>query len=181
MAEKYVVGRASDLADGERVIVNAFGRSIGVFNIAGRFYAFLNRCPHRGAQICRGDVLSRLESDRPGQFVLDRSRRYLVCPWHGWEYDIVTGQSWFDPVKKARPFRVDVETGQVVADEMSEGSAVDPGTDVAQFIDPVTHRIKGPYHASVVPVGVEDEYIVLSLKTQPAREAADGADGKGRV
>lgn len=178
--EKVVLARAADLADGERLIVTVQGRSIGVFNVAGRFYAFLNRCPHRGAQLCKGDIVGRLESDRPGEFRLDPEQRFLACPWHGWEFDLETGQSWFDPARtKARPFRVDVETGEIVAEEIASGQALELGEDMADFIDPQTRRIRGPYRAEALPVAVEDDYLVLWLRRQAPNAVAPAAAGKG--
>jgi nitrite reductase/ring-hydroxylating ferredoxin subunit len=179
-SEKVVLARAADLADGERLIVTVQGRSIGIFNVGGRFYAFLNRCPHRGAELCKGDILGSLESDRPGEFRLDPERRFLACPWHGWEYDLETGESWFDPARtKARPFRVDVEAGQIVAEDIASGRALELGEDMADFIDPQTRRIRGPYRAEVLPVAVEDEYLVLSLRRRAPNAAASAAARKG--
>jgi nitrite reductase/ring-hydroxylating ferredoxin subunit len=178
--EKVVLARAADLAEGERLIVTVQGRSIGIFNVAGRFYAFLNRCPHRGAQLCKGDIVGRLESDRPGHFRLDPDRRFLACPWHGWEFDLETGESWFDPARtKARPFRVDVETGEIVAEDIAAGRALELGEDMADFIDPQTRRIRGPYRAEVLPVAVEDDYLVLRLRRAAPVSAASVAAGKG--
>jgi nitrite reductase/ring-hydroxylating ferredoxin subunit len=173
LQKKYVVARASDILEGQRLIVDVAGRSIGIFNIEGRFYAFLNRCPHRGAELCKGEVLGLVRSKRPGEWELDSSRKFLVCPWHGWEFDVETGHSWFDPNRmKARPFSIDVESGEVVKEELEGGEAVRPGADVARFVDPVTHRIKGPYEADKIPVTIEDDYIVLSLRRQqPAGRA----------
>ena len=57
----------------------------------------INRCPHQGAPLCRGALLSRLESPAPGEYRLTRQGEMLRCPWHCWEFDIRTGQSWCDP------------------------------------------------------------------------------------
>jgi nitrite reductase/ring-hydroxylating ferredoxin subunit len=176
-ASKVVVAKASDIGVGERLIVTVDKMSIGVFNVDGRFYAFLNRCPHRGAQLCRGDVLSGLEADRPGELVRDVTRKYLVCPWHGWEFDIATGASWFDPGRmKARPFAVEVESGDNVADDVSEGRAVQPAQGGVQCIDPVTHRQRGPYQASVIPVEIENDYVVLSIRRFPATASSSNKE-----
>jgi 3-phenylpropionate/trans-cinnamate dioxygenase ferredoxin subunit len=178
--KKVVLARAADVSDGERLIVTVNGRSIGIFNVAGRFYAFLNRCPHRGAQLCKGDIVGQLESDRPGEFRLDPERRFLACPWHGWEFDLETGESWFDPARtKARPFRVDVETGEIVSEELAAGRALELGEDMADFIDPKTRRIRGPYRAEALPVAVEDDYLVLSLGRRAPESTASAAVGKG--
>lgn len=166
---KYVVARAKDLPDGARILVNVRGRSIGVFNVEGRFYAVLNRCPHHGGQLCKGDVIGLVESDRPGDMRLDRSKKLIACPWHAWEFDLETGQSWFNPERtRARPFAVSAVSGEDVAREVEAGSARAPASPDARFVDPVGHRIKGPYTASVLPVEVEDEYLVLSLRNVAA-------------
>ena len=83
MASEFVVAKARDLPDGSRMIVEAGGRSIGVFNVRGRFYALLNRCPHQGAELCRGEVFGLVESDRPGDVRLNPAAPYISCPWHG--------------------------------------------------------------------------------------------------
>ena len=37
----------------------------------------------------------------------------LRCPWHGWEYDIRTGQSWWDPGRtRVRSYDVTIEAGE---------------------------------------------------------------------
>ncbi|MDF2439188.1 MAG: hypothetical protein JWN98_172, partial [Abditibacteriota bacterium] len=47
MSERYIVCKASELPAGERKIIDANGRSIGVFNVHGRYYALRNLCPHQ--------------------------------------------------------------------------------------------------------------------------------------
>jgi nitrite reductase/ring-hydroxylating ferredoxin subunit len=175
---KFIVARMTDIAPGERLIVNVLGRSVGVLNVDGVYHAFLNRCPHRGAQLCHGDVVGALESSTPGEFVLNNEKKFLQCQWHGWEFDLVTGESWFDPVKmRARPFGVQVEQGSELAAEVDEGVAGVPDNASPQFVDPATHRIKGPYTADVVPVTVEDDYIVITMRRRPP--SANGSASVG--
>src|SRR5687768_15644000 len=50
----HFVCRTDELPPGERKIVSANGRSIGVFNVGGRYYALRNLCPHRAAPLCLG-------------------------------------------------------------------------------------------------------------------------------
>ena len=64
-SRKYVVGRASDVAEGERLIVSVNNRSIGIFNVDGKFYGLPNSCPHKGAEMCRGVLLGELSLLRP--------------------------------------------------------------------------------------------------------------------
>ncbi|MBW0101020.1 Rieske (2Fe-2S) protein [Pseudonocardia sp. KRD291] len=150
----YVVARCADIAEGERVIVDIDGRSVGVFNVGGRFYAFLNHCPHQGAELCRGDIVGAMSSRRPGEYEYAPDRKYLTCPWHGWEFDIETGQSYFDPGRtRIRPYRVAVEAGRDVL--AGQDGAGDVGAD---------GRRPGPYVADTLTVRVEDDYVVVETR-----------------
>lgn len=89
---------ASELLPGERKIIDTGdGRSIGVFNVKGKYYALRNLCPHAGAELCRGVVTGMNESSEVGEYRWVREGEILRCPWHGWEFDILTGRSIFNP------------------------------------------------------------------------------------
>jgi nitrite reductase (NADH) small subunit len=106
----HVVGPASEIAPGGRKIVNVAGRSIGVFNVEGRFYALRNVCPHQGAPLCLGSVKGTAEESPPGEYVWGREGRILRCPWHGWEFDLATGHSVFNPHRtRVRRYQVTVQ------------------------------------------------------------------------
>ena len=94
---RHVVATVDEIAPGTCKVVTIKGREIGVFNINQEFFALINRCPHQGAPLCRGKILSKLESPMPGEYRLTRKGEMLRCPWHCWEFDIRTGQSWCDP------------------------------------------------------------------------------------
>ncbi|MES1169601.1 MAG: Rieske 2Fe-2S domain-containing protein [Leifsonia sp.] len=171
-----MVARVGDIGVGERVIVEIGGRSIGVFNVDGRFYAVLNRCPHGGAEICKGQVVSAVTSERPGEIEIDPTKKFLACPWHGWEFDLETGQSWFDPVRtRARMFEVGVSSGELVTSKLDAGEAAVADIGTAEVVDGTTHRIKGPFTAEVLPVQIEDDYVVVSLRP-PTAPAASGTE-----
>jgi 3-phenylpropionate/trans-cinnamate dioxygenase ferredoxin subunit len=133
---RHVVAQAGEIAPGARKLVTVGGREIGVFNVNGAFFAILNRCPHAGASLCKGRVMPLIESDEPGQYRVSRQGELLRCPWHGWEFDLRTGQSWCDPQE------IQVKTYPVT---------VEPGARVA----------KGPYVAETFPVSVEHDYVVV--------------------
>jgi 3-phenylpropionate/trans-cinnamate dioxygenase ferredoxin subunit len=181
---KFVVGRADDLAEGERMVAVVNNRSIGIFNIGGRYYGLLNRCPHRGAELCKGRFAGNLSATAPGDYQYDATNQLLMCPWHGWEFDVPTGQSYFDPKGvRARPYEVEVSNGAIVAREIEAGEtgftpqeyaavagdqAPGPG-DQAPRSD---GRIPGPYKAETVEITVEDDYLVVNLRPpRPARPA----------
>ncbi len=122
---KYVVAEASEIEPGERRMVTVAGRSIGVFNVGGEFFALRNRCPHQGGRLCEGVLWGVLRSDRPGDFDHSPSREILACPWHGWEFSVRTGESWCAP-ERLRVRRYDVETvagEEIAASDGSDGEA----------------------------------------------------------
>jgi nitrite reductase/ring-hydroxylating ferredoxin subunit len=107
---KHVVARTGEIPPGGRKLVTVRGREIGIFNLDGAFFALFNRCPHQGAPLCSGEIVSRLESALPGDYRLSRPGEMLRCPWHCWEFDIRTGQSWCEPNSVlARTFPVTTE------------------------------------------------------------------------
>lgn len=75
MAGFVTVAKVSELGPGEARLVTAGTRKLALFNIAGTFYAIDNACKHRGGPLCEGE----LEGST------------VICPWHGWEYDVRTG------------------------------------------------------------------------------------------
>jgi nitrite reductase/ring-hydroxylating ferredoxin subunit len=96
MAE-VVVARADELGPGQRKLVEVGGRSIGVFNVDGAYFAVRNRCPHQGGPLCEGTQFAPLAAPAPGQYDRGPDGMIIRCPWHGWEFDVRTGRSWFDP------------------------------------------------------------------------------------
>ncbi|GAB4461983.1 MAG: hypothetical protein OHK0029_28130 [Armatimonadaceae bacterium] len=108
---------AAELPPGEKRIVTdpETGRSVGVFNIQGEYFAIKNVCPHLGAPLCQGSVHA---THRPGDlFELrpDLHGRILRCPWHGWEFDIVTGKGLYDATSRVATYACHVdENGDVI-------------------------------------------------------------------
>lgn len=137
---KHVIGTVDEIPPGERKIVEVAGRTIGVFNVGGEFYALRNTCPHQGGPLCQGRVSGFLMARVPGEYSYTRRGEIVRCPWHGWEFDIKTGQSWFDPVQtRVRAYPVTVETvaeqeGAAGADA-GEGDGLEKGPYVAETYD----------------------------------------------
>jgi nitrite reductase/ring-hydroxylating ferredoxin subunit len=145
---RFAVARENEIPPGGRLIVDVAGRSIGIFNVDGKLYALRNRCPHNGGPLCEGGAIySLFDSPRPGVYMVDPSRKFVTCPWHGWEYDIATGQSWFDPVgSRVRAYAVSVV----------------PGANSDESIK-TTERVKGPYVAETYEVAVSDSLVVVDV------------------
>jgi 3-phenylpropionate/trans-cinnamate dioxygenase ferredoxin subunit len=110
MSRAFVVGKVSEIPPGERKIVDVGGRTIGVFNVKGRFYALRNLCPHQGAPLCQGSLKGTALPSAPGEYLWGREGEILSCPWHGWEFDVTTGRSIVNPHRtRVRTFEVSVQ------------------------------------------------------------------------
>ena len=133
---RHIVARTTDIPAGSNKVVTIEGREIAVFHINGEFFALLNRCPHEGAPISKAQPVAKLESDEPGQYRRSRVGELLRCPWHGWEFDIRNGRSYFDPRNcKVRSYAV----------------TVTPGEELTQ----------GRYVAETFPVTVDGSYVIV--------------------
>jgi len=154
---KVVVGKVSDFEDGDRKIIDVNGKSIGVFLIGGRFYALRNRCPHQFGPLCVGTLAPRAISSGPGDVRMDSGPPLLACPWHGWEYDIATGQSFMGPGR-----------GNMAA--LAYDVSVHPGSELA-VSQRADGRVPGPYVAETVPVSVEQDYVVV--EDSPTRQGTE--------
>jgi nitrite reductase/ring-hydroxylating ferredoxin subunit len=140
----YVVASVGEIPPGGRKIVEVAGRSIGVFNVGGRFYALRNRCPHQGGPLCQGRLSGVVVASRAGEYEYVRDGEVLRCPWHGWEFDVKTGQSWIDPERlRVRAYPVTVETRG------------DTG---------VPDRVPGPYVAELYDVTVDGDVVVVHVR-----------------
>lgn len=90
------VARAGEIGEGERKLVRIEEWMVGVFRWRGRYYAYKNRCAHQGGPVCLGVLLGKVEAvlsadrDVIGERFSEQEM-HLVCPWHGYEYEISTG------------------------------------------------------------------------------------------
>jgi len=150
---RYVVATTSEIPPGGNKVVTIAGREIVVFHINGEFFALLNRCPHEGAPLAKAACVAHLTAPEPGRFKRSRVGEMLRCAWHGWEFDIRTGQSYFDPQRtRVRTFPVAIEAGEALA--------------------------RGPYVAETFPVTVEENYVLVDVGGPARPGAADGVRGQ---
>ena len=114
MAQPNFVCNEAEVTQGAARIVKVRSLSIGLFRTGdGRIRALLNVCPHRGAPLCEGPQCGTTESIDDFEFNYVRDNDIVRCAWHGWEFDIATGQSLVDPNVKARTLPVEVNDGKV--------------------------------------------------------------------
>jgi nitrite reductase (NADH) small subunit len=111
------LGPLDDFADGKITIREVEGRSVGIFRKGSEFTAMLNICPHRAAPVCQGVVGGTMLPSGPGEYVYGLEGVVLRCPWHGWEFDLRSGES-IGPVDKRNLTMVEVavEEDQVFVD-----------------------------------------------------------------
>jgi nitrite reductase/ring-hydroxylating ferredoxin subunit len=113
----FHVASETAIPDGGGLLVEADGIEVGVFKVKGRLQAYENRCCHQGGPVCTGEVIGRYEqvlrSDRTvaGERFADDEVR-IACPWHGWEYDLETGECIADRRFRLRRVEVEVRDGE---------------------------------------------------------------------
>ena len=135
---KHVVAAVKDFPPGERRALTLGGRPVVIFNIKGEYFALLNKCPHQGAPLSHAHLTGLAGANGVGQPCISRIGEILTCPNHGWEFDVRTGQSWFDPAKT----RVRTYTSEV-----SSGGQL----------------VKGPYKAETFQVEIDQDYVVVTV------------------
>ena len=99
MSELIKLASASELPPAGEVKEFALGeRMICVANVDGNITALDNVCLHVGGPL--------------GQGVIEGGK--LICPWHGWEYDPLTGQAGTNPGLRVAVYCIKVENGDVM-------------------------------------------------------------------
>ena len=94
---RVLVGPVASIAEGERKIIQAEDHSVGVFHLDDRWYALSNSCLHRGGPVCTGTLEGTT----------------LTCPWHGYQYDIRTGELLLDHTSCLPTYKVLLQDDQV--------------------------------------------------------------------
>jgi len=90
--------KTADLKPGDAKVVECEGKTIALCNAGGQFYAVDNTCLHRGGPL--------------GEGFIDGTT--LTCPWHGWQYDLTTGQSTINPNARLSCYETKVEGEDVL-------------------------------------------------------------------
>jgi nitrite reductase/ring-hydroxylating ferredoxin subunit len=114
-AEKFVA-KLAEMNDGDRRIVFVGDNEIGVFRHEGEFYAYSNFCLHQGGPACEGLTIAKVEERlRPdktsmGLFFAE-DEMHFVCPWHGMEYDMRTGECVSNRKMKLKKYKT-VQKGE---------------------------------------------------------------------
>lgn len=76
------------------------GRVYALFHVDGQISAIDGICPHQGGPLAEGQVEGTC----------------VICPWHGWEFDIRTGKTPLGPKIKQAVYAVKVEGQDVLVE-----------------------------------------------------------------
>ena len=91
------VARADEVPPGTVARVQAGEREIALVHCDDGFFAMQNECLHLKGPLGEGHLEGCV----------------LTCPWHGWQYDVHTGENEFDRAIKLETYEVKVEDGEV--------------------------------------------------------------------
>jgi nitrite reductase/ring-hydroxylating ferredoxin subunit len=97
VGQLVTVARVEDVPPGTSRMVAADDVELALHNVDGTFYATPGHCLHLGGPL--------------GEGVLEDC--VITCPWHGWQYDVSTGENEFDRAIVLETFDVVVEDGDV--------------------------------------------------------------------
>lgn len=87
MSDYVRIAGVGEIPPGSAKAFEVSGREIAVFHLDDGFYAISNTCSHKGARLCDGTIV--------GSSVL--------CPWHGAEFRITTGEALTPPARIGVP------------------------------------------------------------------------------
>ena len=112
--ERAVALPLAELPPGTSTTVKAFGTTVAVFNVEGQVFALSNHCPHHGGPLCHGRISGAVLPSQPYEYRYGREGRVLTCPWHGWEFDIESGRTIFDPSVRVKIYEARIEKDEIV-------------------------------------------------------------------
>lgn len=72
----------------------------------GELFAVVDKCLHQGGPLSRGRCQGTTEGDKVGDYRYVREGEVIKCPWHGYEYEAMTGRALAEPERQLRTFRV---------------------------------------------------------------------------
>lgn len=93
MATRQNVATTAELPnDGSRLVVEVEGREIAIFRIDGELHAVANFCVHQGGPLCEGALTGRtVVGDDGWEWEYEGTEKHVLCPWHGWMFDVTSG------------------------------------------------------------------------------------------
>jgi nitrite reductase/ring-hydroxylating ferredoxin subunit len=97
MARLVKVAEVNELSPGQGKLVEVDGQEIALFNVNGALYAMGAVCPHEGGPLQEGEI----------------DGGTVICPWHGYDYNLKTGECSVDPELRVTTYVVKTEANDV--------------------------------------------------------------------
>lgn len=115
---KQVVCKQSELKPGELKVVYINERTAVVVgcNAKQEYFAVRDLCPHQGARLSGGKLTWKTEASEPCQYHVAREGEILRCPWHSFDYDVMTGESIVEKNIKVKTYKVIVDKDYILID-----------------------------------------------------------------
>ncbi|PWK76733.1 Rieske 2Fe-2S domain-containing protein [Aminobacter sp. AP02] len=118
-SQQIVLGRHDELKKRQRMVIDVDGVGIGIYFVGDEVRAYLNICPHMGGPVCQGKIMPRTleqvaDNGKSLGLGFSKEQLHIVCPWHGFEFDMLTGRHPIDPSVGLTPIPVQVTNGEVV-------------------------------------------------------------------
>src|SRR6202034_4378674 len=115
--EEIAIGKLNDIADGDYKIFAVEELEVGIFRTGSKVLAYENVCPHAGGPVCQGKIFHQVEEiimpDKKSAGLRFGKQRHIVCPWHGYEFDLATGCHPGDSTVRLTPVKVAVRDGEI--------------------------------------------------------------------
>jgi len=111
------IGKLGEFADGDYRVLAVGDFEVGIFRRGKKLLAYENECPHYGGPVCQGKVIRQVEEvinpDKTSRGLRFSKHDNVICPWHGYEYDLATGRHPGDPTMRLKPVDVSVRDNRV--------------------------------------------------------------------
>src|SRR6202051_1122316 len=105
--DEVSVAKLTDIADGDYRVFAVEDLEVGIFRTGSKVLAYENVCPHAGGPVCQGKIFNQVEEvltpDKKSAGLRFGKERHIVCPWHGYEFDLATGCHPGDPSVRLPP------------------------------------------------------------------------------
>lgn len=100
MGNRLPVCRKDELEPGRFRCIEVRGNRVLLYNVSGHLYATSATCAHMGGPLDEGLF----------------EEGVVTCPWHGWQFDVRTGESIYDPGRRVATYPVTVVGDDVLVE-----------------------------------------------------------------
>ncbi len=97
VTEEVDVKAVGDVPPGVITATELHGNKYILLNIGGEFHCYSGTCPHAGGPLSEGILVEGS----------------LICPWHGWEFDGVSGSCKTVQGESLKKYLVVVRDGMI--------------------------------------------------------------------